>query len=94
MRPELTDKQRQAMEEQPGRPVEVVDPSTQRAYVLIPREEYERLRSLPGPSVEVSGPQLPEEAGLFPAGIRRSQEALRRALPQLLRTRPGMTSKV
>jgi hypothetical protein len=86
MGPELTDKQRQALEEQPGRPVEVVDPATQRAYVLLAREEYERLRSLL-PGVPGSTPQPPEEAGLIPAGIRRSQEALRRALPQLLAQR-------
>jgi len=83
---ELTNEQRQLMAEHTGCPVEVVDPLTQRSYVLIPREEYERMRSLLG-DVQEPGPKPPEARGSVPLGICRSQEALRRALPQLLAQR-------
>jgi hypothetical protein len=83
MRLELTDEQRQAVQEQPGRPVEMIDPHTLRTYFLIAREEYERLSchvsDLRGP-----GTPAPEGDMLIAPGIRRSQAALRRTLPQLL----------
>src|SRR5207244_3032538 len=73
---ELTEQQCCVVQEQGGLPVEVRDPSTDQVYVLIAREQYEKVRSLlqtaPGPSEEVA------------PGIRKSQEALRRDLPALL----------
>jgi hypothetical protein len=42
----LTDQQRQAIEAQQGRPVEVVDPVTKRTYLLIAAETYERFRDV------------------------------------------------
>lgn len=76
MRIELTDQQRRAVQEQGGEPVEVLDPDTARRYVLIAREQYDRLRSL----------LQAEPAALrpVPPGVRQSQEALRRDLPRLL----------
>ena len=34
---ELTDQQRQAIQAEPGKPVDVVDPTTKQAYVLVAR---------------------------------------------------------
>jgi hypothetical protein len=43
---ELTDAQRQALQGKQARPVDVIDPATKKAYVLLAREEYERVRPL------------------------------------------------
>jgi hypothetical protein len=40
MTPELTEQQRQAIQEHPDGPVEVVDRANNRLYVLLPREQY------------------------------------------------------
>ena len=40
---ELTDKQRQALQAEPGKPVHVVDPATSQHYVLLAQEQYERI---------------------------------------------------
>jgi hypothetical protein len=42
---ELTDEQRQALRDEEGSPVYVIDPVTKRAYVLVARELYEHLWS-------------------------------------------------
>jgi hypothetical protein len=65
---ELTHEQRQALQVEPGRPVEVLDPATQQRYVLLARDQYERLRPLlegspeqgPSPPVAPSGVSLGE----------------------------------
>jgi hypothetical protein len=43
---ELTDAQRQALQGVQAWPVVVVDPTTNKSYVLLAREQYERVRSL------------------------------------------------
>jgi hypothetical protein len=80
---QISDEQRRALLEQVDEPVEVVDPQTQRAYVLIPREEYQRMQLEPDP---VRGALQRCEAitAEIPPGIRRSQEAYWRELPTLL----------
>ncbi len=70
---ELTEQQRQLARE--GQPIDVVDPQTNEAYVLIARQRFEQLRPSPPPEEPAQG---------IPEGIRLSQEALRRDLPQLL----------
>jgi hypothetical protein len=80
---ELTDAQRQALQAAPGKPVDVVDPATQRRYVLLDREQYERLLPLPD---QAGGPEEDPTAGI-PPGILRSMQAFWRDLPELLRTR-------
>jgi hypothetical protein len=40
---ELTERQRQAIQEHQGGPVELTDPATKETFVLIRRELYERL---------------------------------------------------
>jgi hypothetical protein len=80
MKIELTDEQARAVQQ--GQPVEIIDPETQRAYVLIAREAHER-----GGSVLESPTRAGarEEATGIPPGIRRSQEAFWRDLPNLVK---------
>jgi hypothetical protein len=75
---ELTPEQRRALTE-PG-PPRVRDPETKQTYVLVREELYERFRP---ELVDRPAPPVPE----VPPGIRRSREALRRDLPQLLENR-------
>jgi hypothetical protein len=42
----LNEEQQRALREQAGKPIEVVDPDTNRVYLIIDREQYERLRPL------------------------------------------------
>jgi hypothetical protein len=42
----LTPELAQALREQPGRPVQAVDPATQQVYFIVPGELYERVRAL------------------------------------------------
>jgi len=42
---ELTAEQHAAMMTAPERPLQLVDPATQRAFVLLPADEYQRLVS-------------------------------------------------
>ena len=46
MTPKLCDEQRHAIEQQHGGPVLVVDDATQKQYVLLPADAYQRVRSL------------------------------------------------
>lgn len=77
---ELTEQQSQLLRQRGGQPLELVDPQTQQAYVLIAREQYEQ-----GQHGQKSQPQQPRTAMVeIPEGIRRSREALHRNLPELL----------
>ncbi|MEX0716800.1 MAG: hypothetical protein WD066_09440 [Planctomycetaceae bacterium] len=60
----LNEELRRAVEQQKGRPVEVVDPRTDRVYVLISREQYDSLK----PLFESD-----------PVGIEEQRDLLRRA---------------
>jgi hypothetical protein len=57
MKIELTDQQEQAVKE--GRPIEIADPQSARAFVLLAREQYERIRFLlegsPEPGLSAPG---------------------------------------
>jgi hypothetical protein len=44
---ELTEAQRQALEERPDEPLRLIDPRTRRAYVLLPADVYARLLAQP-----------------------------------------------
>jgi hypothetical protein len=46
---ELTPEQRQSLQAHPDLPVEVIDPATQRRYVLVAREQFDRLQPAPEP---------------------------------------------
>jgi hypothetical protein len=79
---ELTAEQRQALQAEQGKPVAVVDPATQQRYVLLAREEYERLHARLGSTAESE--TRPAEGPVIAPGILRSQQAYRRELPELL----------
>lgn len=81
---ELTDAQRQALQAEPGKPVEVVDPATRRRYVLLEREQYDRVRPWLD---QADGPEPEDPTAGIPPGILRSQQAFWRDLPELLRDR-------
>ncbi len=80
---ELTEQQRQALADRPLGPVELIDPATQRAYVLIAAEQFQRVADFLAPELTASQSPPPDIAAI-PPGIRKSQEALRRDLPALL----------
>ena len=75
---ELNPEQRQAMAQ--GQPVQIIDPVTHDAYVLVPAEEYARLSGeLPRPAHQPH----PEIAPL----MLRAMQAFWRDLPELLQKR-------
>jgi hypothetical protein len=76
---ELTDQER--LQVQQGQPVDVTDPRTNEAYILIARQHFDQLRSL---LTKPPATPEPHEPGI-PEGIKISQEAYRRDLPQLLK---------
>jgi hypothetical protein len=79
MRIELSDQQAQQVRE--GRTVEVVDPATRQAFVLLARDQYEQVR----PLVEQETGSRPADAtSAIPPGILRSQQAFWAELPDLL----------
>lgn len=43
---ELNECQQQALDQQPGRPLELIDPRSQAKYVLVPDRVFEQVRSL------------------------------------------------
>ena len=46
MAAQLSDELRREIEHQGDRPIEVVDPATNKVYLLIPREQYDKLKPL------------------------------------------------
>jgi hypothetical protein len=79
---ELTDEQRQVLEAGHWQPFAVVGPATQRRYVLLAREPYERVR----PVLEQgAGPEGPAALSGIAPGILRAQQAFWRDLPELLK---------
>jgi PHD/YefM family antitoxin component YafN of YafNO toxin-antitoxin module len=58
---ELTEELRQAVREQPGTPLRLVDPATQEAFVLLRAEDYDRLME------HDEGPWTDEERDLLRA---------------------------
>ncbi len=76
---ELTEQER--LLAQQGQPLDVVDSRTNEAYVLLARQCFEHVRTQLPPPAEAAEP--PEQ--VIPEGIRLSQEAFRRDLPELLK---------
>jgi hypothetical protein len=78
---ELTNEQRQALQAEQGKPSDVVDPATGQRFVLLSREQYERVRGL----LEQTAKSEPlEPVAEIAPGILRSQKAFWRDLPGLL----------
>jgi hypothetical protein len=75
---ELNAEQRQAMAQ--GRPVQITDPSTREAYVLVPAEMYAQLAGPPPRPVHEPPPDISPQR-------LRSMQAFWRDLPQLLQRR-------
>jgi hypothetical protein len=80
MKIELNDEQQQAVQQ--GRAVEIVDPTTDRAYLVMAREVYESTNVLQG---QGASPAAGKETRGIPPGILRSQQAFWRDLPALLK---------
>lgn len=74
---ELTEQERRLAQQ--GQPVDVIDPATNEAYVLLARQCFEQVRAQVSPAPA----DLPEQE--VPEGIRLSKEAYRRDLPELLK---------
>lgn len=55
MTAELSPELRQALAASPNGPIEVVDPVTKRAYVLVSAEAYERIQALLGDDQDAVG---------------------------------------
>src|SRR5258708_916221 len=91
----LTPELKQAIEQAGDELVRLEDPQTRQTYVLLKSEVYEKIREIVGDEWEQSDTSLKvtadaasrvEDAGI-PEGIRRSQEAFFRDLPELLKDR-------
>ena len=52
---EMTEPQRQALDENPNEPIEVVDPRTRQTYVLLRSDVYERIKAIVGDDDDVAG---------------------------------------
>ena len=86
----LTPELRQALDQAGGQPVRIEDPENHRAYVLLEEEAYHRL--IPAGDIVIEPQSRKPEAmqidpPLFdiPEGVRRSQKAFLRDLPELLK---------
>jgi len=79
---ELTPQQLEALQLQPQQRLELIDPATRRGYVLISQEEYQRVAPLLPQAANGTAEETVSDE--IPPMIRRSQEALRRDLPELL----------
>ena len=79
MQIELTEQERILVHQ--GQAVDVIDALTKEAYILLARHRFEQVRSILASS-EPPAESLQRE---IPEGIRISQEAYRRALPELLK---------
>jgi hypothetical protein len=75
----LTPEQRRLVEQAGDLPVRIEDPAMRQSYVLIRADVYERVR-------DVIEPRSYEELHV-PEGVRKSQEAFFRDLPELLNDR-------
>ncbi len=82
---ELTPEQRQCLEAHPDLPVEVIDPATQRRYVLVAREQFDRLQPAPEPLPErrdtrpTPPPSIPQRLEDLPTPPELLEEARRYA---------------
>jgi hypothetical protein len=79
----LTPEQRLAVEQAGESPVRLEDPETHAAYVLMKAEIYERFKPLVETKAEPESNSLIDAE--IPEGIRRSQDAFFRDLPELLK---------
>jgi hypothetical protein len=87
----LTPELRREIERAGDLPVRIQDPETLVAYVLLKEKVYQRIRQmipreqLEGSSNEDANPHSRDDFSVIPEGMRRSLEAFRRDLPELLK---------
>lgn len=81
MTPRITTDQRQAIEEQHGKPVYVLDADTNTSYVLVRADQYERVRTLFEDSTELD----PREAYPLVDAVMQEDDANDPALAQYQR---------
>jgi hypothetical protein len=74
---QLPPQYQEALDSSPGEPLQFVDPRTNRAYVLVPRESLALLGRSGEGECDGGSPETPE-------AFRRSRSAFLRDLPQLL----------
>jgi hypothetical protein len=78
----LTDEQRQTIESRQGQPVEVIDPATNRVYVLVGAETFERVRAL---LEQPAAATVPEHRAQIAPQMLQSMQGYWRDLPELLK---------
>src|SRR5438034_8876835 len=79
---ELTDGQRRALQDEQGKPVDVVDPATNQRYVLLAQAQYELVWTL----LEQPSPPTPLAPRVqIPPLMLKSMQAFWRDLPELLK---------
>jgi hypothetical protein len=96
----LTPELKQAIEDAGDQFVRLEDPQTRQSYVLVTAEVYESIRTILGGDWWQSAVSRPAtgtvvsrtDKSSLPEGIRRSQEAFFRDLPELLKQR-GLRGK-
>ena len=62
---ELTEQQRQALTDRPLGPVQLIDPATQRVYVLIAAEQFQRVADFLAPELTASQCPSPDPSELI-----------------------------
>jgi hypothetical protein len=90
----LTPELKQAIEQAGDEVIRLEDPQTRQIYVLLKAEVYESIREILGDEARQAaiarqemGNAAPHKEGGLPEGIRRSQAAFFRELPELLKNR-------
>jgi hypothetical protein len=74
---ELTDAQRQVLQTQAGRPIDVVDPATQQRYVLLAWEQYEQMCTLLNGGTAQAAPMSPSPAAANAPGVGPLRQRIR-----------------
>jgi hypothetical protein len=64
MRVTLSEAQQQEIAREGDRPIEAIDPSTQKVYFLVPAEVFERVQALLGDSFDVRETYAAQDAAL------------------------------
>ncbi len=80
---ELTEQQSQLVESHGSDPIEVIDPDTKRAYVMIAREQFDKIRPILYQSNRAKTVTEVDANEISPQMLR-SQQAFWRELPELL----------
>ncbi len=86
----ITPELKAAVERAGDEPIRLEDPQTRQTYVLLKADDYERIKEILGDDwrqAAIPCEPIGQEEVNIPEGIRRSQEAFFRDLPELLKHR-------